>query len=178
MRNRIVLLVALAAAGAAVWRGALAWQAPAALPAAQQIDVEGVTVTSQAVGHQYRQDDWPSIASSPDGSLWVAWLSFGGARDDIGIRQYRDGVWRNLLWVPGTSGDSFLPQVAVDSSNRVWVVWSQQVNGNWDIYARRFDPARQHWDGLERLTSDPLQDISRMKSVGFVMKEGVVYSGS
>ena len=25
---------------------------------------------------------------------------------------------------------------------------------------------------------DPLQDISRMKAVGFVMKEGVVYSGA
>ena len=42
-------------------------------------------------------------------------------------------------------GDSFMPQVGVDASNRVWVVWSQQVGANWDIYARRFDAEKQEW---------------------------------
>ena len=58
------------------------------------------TVSSQAVGHQYRQDDWPSIAAAPDGSLWVAWLSFDGDRDDVAIRHYQNGKWSNLQWVP------------------------------------------------------------------------------
>src|SRR5437879_12962439 len=87
----------------------------------------GAQINSTAVGHQFRQDDWPSIASAPDGSLWIAWLSFVGDRDDVVIRHYKDGKWGNLQWVPGTSGDSFLPQVAVDASNRVWAVWSQMV---------------------------------------------------
>src|SRR5439155_12178109 len=40
-------------------------------------------------------------------------------------------------------------------------------NGNWDIYARRFDPARQEWTGLERLSSDPLPDVNpRLASDG------------
>ena len=124
-------------------------------------------ISATAVGHQFRQDDWPSIAAAPDGSLWVAWLSFVGDRDDVVIRHYSGGKWGNLQWVPGTSGDSFLPQVAVDASNRVWVAWSQQVNSNWDIYARRFDPAKQEWSALERLTRDPLPDINpRMASNG------------
>src|SRR5215472_8755695 len=101
------------------------------------------------VGHEYRQDDWPAIAAAPDGSLWIAWLSFVGDRDDVVIRHYSGGKWSNLQWVPGTSGDSFLPQIAVDASNRVWVVWSQQVGSNWDLYARRFDPASQEWTALE-----------------------------
>src|SRR3989454_6366611 len=117
-------------------------------------------ISSTPVGHQFRQDDWPAIASSPDGSMWFACLSFVGDRDDVVIRHYKDGKWGNLQWVPGTSGDSFLPQVAVDASNRVWVVWSQQVNGNWDLYARRFDPEKQEWSALERLTQDPLPDIN------------------
>ena len=124
-------------------------------------------IASTAVGHQFRQDDWPSIAAAPDGSLWIAWLSFVGDRDDVVIRHYSGGKWGNLQWVPGTSGDSFLPQVAVDGSNRVWVVWSQQVASNWDIYARRFDPARQEWSAIERLSKDPLPDINpRMTSNG------------
>jgi hypothetical protein len=47
------------------------------------------------------------------------------------------------------------------------VIWSQQAQNNWDLYARRFDPARQEWGALERLTSDPLPDINpRLASDG------------
>jgi hypothetical protein len=112
------------------------------------------------IGTERREDDLPAIAAAPDGSLWAAWLSYSGRRDEIGIRQYRDKRWSNLQWVPGTSGDSWLPQVAVDASNRVWVVWSEQRDGNWDLYARSFDPAAQTWGPLERLTSDPLPDVN------------------
>jgi len=43
-------------------------------------------ISATAVGHQFRQDDWPSIAAAPDGSLWSAWLSFVGDSDDVVIR--------------------------------------------------------------------------------------------
>ena len=120
-----------------------------------------------AVGHQFRQDDFPSIAAAPDGSLWLAWLSFVGDRDDIAIRHYVNGQWSSLQWVPNNSGDNWMPQAAVDASNRVWVVWPQQVNNNWDIYARRFDPATQEWSAMERLSSDPLPDTNpRLASDG------------
>ena len=120
----------------------------------------GQQIHTIAIGHESRQDDSPTIAISPDGSAWAAWLSFNGDRDDIAIRQYRDNKWGALQWVPGTSGDSWLPQIVADRQNRVWVVWSQQLNGNWDLFARRFDPAAQEWGGLERLTSDPMPDIN------------------
>src|SRR5438094_8754957 len=124
--------------------------------AAQSADSGAATM----IGHEYRQDDLPSVAAAPDGSVWVAWLSFAGDRDDIAIRSYRDGQWSNIHWVPATSGDNWLPQIAVDRAGRVWVVWSQQAAGNWDICARRFDPARQEWGPLQRLSSDPLPDIN------------------
>src|SRR3954453_22677871 len=102
-------------------------------------------ISSTAVGHQFRQDDYPSIASAPDGSLWIAWLSFVGDRDDVVIRHYKDGNWGNLQWAPATSGDGFLPQVAVAASNRVWVVWSKMGGRNGDISPRRYDPDKQEW---------------------------------
>jgi hypothetical protein len=111
------------------------------------------------VGHEYRQDDWPSVAVAPDGAVWVAFLSFDGRRDDIGLRRWKDGKWGALQWVPATSGDNWMPQVAADAAGRIWVVWSQQVDGNWDVYARSFDPAAQRWSTTERLTADPLPDI-------------------
>ena len=90
-----------------------------------------------------------------------------GDRDDVVIRQYKDGKWGALQWVPGTSGDSWLPQIAVDAQNRPWVLWSQMSGSNWDIYARPFDPAKQEWGKLERLTSNPMPDINpRLASDG------------
>ncbi|MBI3693321.1 MAG: hypothetical protein HY238_00565 [Acidobacteria bacterium] len=138
-----------------------------ALAASSQLPAGEAQIAATAVGHEFRQDDLPSIATAPDGSVWVAWLSFVGDRDDVALRRFRENRWDSIQWVPNTSGDSFLPQVAVDASNRVWVVWSQQVNGNWDLYARRFDPSNQEWSAVERLTSDPLPDINpRLASNG------------
>ena len=134
-------------------------------------------IKSTAVGHEYRQDDWPSIAASPDGSLWVAWLSFGGDRDDLAIRHYKDGQWSNMQWMPNTSGDSWIPAAAVDSQNRLWVVWPQQVNENWDIYARLYDPAKQEWGTLERLSSDPGSDTNPRIASDGNGKIAVVWQG-
>ena len=129
----------------------------ATLPGPSAGSESGTTI---AVGHESRQDDMPSIAAAPDGSIWVAWLSFDGHRDDIAIRHFMDGTWQNLHWVPGASGDSWLPQVGVDGANRVWVVWSQQLDSNWDLYARRFDPSEPRWGPLTRLSADPLPDVN------------------
>ncbi|MGH7248948.1 MAG: hypothetical protein ACREH9_12665, partial [Pseudomonadota bacterium] len=172
MQRRLVYLglgIALALGGIA-WRGNRVRTmngTAAPLPLASGQTGSGSAIQATMVGHEFRQDDSPEIAAAPDGSLWVAWLSFAGDRDDVAIRHYKDGKWSSLLWVPGSSGDNWLPQVGVDSSNRVWAVWSQQLDGNWDLYARRFDPATEEWGTLERLTSDPLPDINpRLASNG------------
>jgi len=139
--------------------------------------VAGAEISAVAVGHEYRQDDLPSLAAAPDGSLWVSWLSFAGDRDDVAIRNYRDGKWGTLQWAPGTSGDSWLPQVAVDSRGRVHVVWSQMADGNWDIYARWFDPTEQEWGPLERLTSHPLPDINPRLAASAKGRFALVWQG-
>ena len=52
----------------------------------QQAVGPGTNVSYTMVGHEYRQDDCSAIAAAPDGGVWVAWLSYAGDRDDIGIR--------------------------------------------------------------------------------------------
>ena len=129
------------------------------------------------VGTDNREDDLPSVAAAPDGSLWLAWLAYSDRRDDIALRHYVNGTWGNLQYVPNTSGDSWFPQVAVDADNRVWVVWTQQVDGNWDIHARRFDPASQSWSTLRRLTDDPLPDINPRVGSDRTGRIAVVWQG-
>ena len=111
------------------------------------------------VGSEQREDDLPALAAAP-GSLWLAWLTYSDRRDEIALRRYSAGTWGNLQYVPNTSGDSWFPQVAVDANSRVWAVWSQHDKGNWDLYARSFDPGEQAWGPLLRLTEHSGPDIN------------------
>ena len=178
MKLRIFILTIAMAAAVITWRAAHAQQKAEPAPGGEeQASAGGLTISSIAFGHQYRQDDWPAIAAAPDGSVWGAWLSFNGEHDDVALRRFANGRWSNIHWVPNTSGDSWMPQVAVDTSNRVWVVWTEQLDGNWDIYARRFDAAAQEWGELERLTSDPLPDINPRLASNSQGKFALVWQG-
>ena len=117
-------------------------------------------IVSTSISTDYREDDLPAVAASPDGSLWAVWLSYQDRRDELGLRHYIDGTWSNVQWVPNSSGDSWLPQIAVAADGKPWVVWSQMLNGNWDIYARAYNPAKKEWDSLVRLTDDTLPDTN------------------
>ncbi len=119
-------------------------------------DVTDVTMA----GSQMREDDLPSLASSPDGSLWLVWLAYADRRDEIAVRRWQDGAWGNMRYVPNTSGDVWLPQAAVDGRGRLWVAWTQMLDGNWDIYARSYDPGEEAWGPLLRLSEHPLPDIN------------------
>ena len=108
-----------------------------------------------------RSDDFPDIATSPaDRSVpWMTWSSFDGYRDEIRLARYdkekrRWGTWTQ---VPGVSGDAWRPRLAFDGRGRVWIIWSQQVEGNFDLYARWYDGAT--FGPLQRLTSAPQSDL-------------------
>ena len=125
------------------------------VPLAAQ-DLADVTMA----GSQMREDDLPSLAAAPDGSLWKVWLAYADRRDEIAIRRWQDGTWGNLRYVPNISGDVWLPQAGVDGDGRLWVAWTQMLDGNWDMYARSYDPGEQAWGRLVRLTDHPLPDIN------------------
>ena len=114
----------------------------------------------KSVGTELRSDDLPDIAAAADGSLWVVWMSHSDRRDEISLRQHREGTWSNVVMVPGGSGDVWLPQVAIDAENRPWVIWSARRNDNWDLFARRFDPEAESWGELLQLTDHRLPDIN------------------
>jgi hypothetical protein len=105
-----------------------------------------------------RDDDYPSIAVVDDSRAWLVWQSYGGQSDEIRLSKHENG-WRTFTPVPGVSGDVWRPQVALDGQQRLWVVWAQQVNGNFDIYARALDQKSATWQEQMRLSSHPNPDI-------------------
>ena len=112
-------------------------------------------------GTELRQHDSPAIASDSAGSLFTTWYSYHDRREELNFRRYREGRWSRLIPVGRAAEDLWRPQIAVDGSDRPWLVYSQRPNtdgpGNWDIYAMAWEDGE--WGRQHRLTDNPLPDI-------------------
>lgn len=128
--------------------------------------------------------DYPAAAASRDGSVWVAYIQFtpdpkfNGIRwqlpsdkevtnfgelkevnhgDQVMLARYANGSWSAPIAITEGRGDLFKPAVAVDGSGRVWVFWSADQGGNFDLFARAVangQPGR-----TIRLTTDSGPDV-------------------
>lgn len=137
-----------------------------------------------------REEDFPAAAVAPDGTVYVAYVEhthFGpmtnipldnlpkdengiptdfspfkpkGGGDRVMLTWFDGEKWAQPVEVAGEGLDVWRPTVAVDGEGIVWVVWSQNLKGNWDLLARRFDPKAKSWSRVERLTTDEGADIN------------------
>jgi hypothetical protein len=110
------------------------------------------------------EEDYPSMASAGNGDVWLAYVQFHhnpdhlklrvGPRDDpkkyaqyrqptggdqIWVRRYSRGTWGQPIPVTKPGADLYRTAVAVDGRGRAWVFWSENSNGNFDIFARAVD---------------------------------------
>jgi hypothetical protein len=110
------------------------------------------------------EEDYPSLASAPNGDIWLAYVQFhhnsdadklrtaisdapkdfkqyaeptGG--DQIWARKYAAGNWGDAIAITPPGRDLYRSAVAVDGSGRAWVFWSENGGGNFDILARAVD---------------------------------------
>ncbi len=128
--------------------------------------------------------DYPAAATDRDGGVWVAYLhftadpKFRGIRwmlpsddeikkfdelkevnhgDQLMLARYANGVWSKPIAITEGRGDLFKPAVAADGSERVWVFWSANQGGNFDLYAR---PVVKSTPGRTiKLTADSGPDV-------------------
>ena len=106
-------------------------------------------------------NDFSSLEVTSDDSVWVAYSGFANGAD----RVYADRILPGQVTgsadeahaVSPADGDVYRTAVAEDAEGKVWVFWSEQVKGNWDLYARAFDG--EGWGAIERLTTAAQPDI-------------------
>jgi hypothetical protein len=144
--------------------------------------VERLPFTTQLTSSPEEQDH-PAITQSSD-AVYVAYVEFThGDRSQKWPRQLKEkpasydplarptGGDRVLLMEYSKSGrkwgkpepvsaaqqDVYGVAAAVDGTGRLWVIWSENVDGNFDLYAR----ARKGdtWSREVRLTTDPAPDL-------------------
>jgi len=165
----------------------LSWGKPLTFLNGQaQVDIVPLAVN---VADTEREEDFPAAAVAPDGTVYVAYVEhkhFGpptavpvdalpkdeqgiptdfsalkseGGGDRVMLTWFDGKQWAQPVPVTDEGLDVWRPAVAVDGKGVVWVVWSQNLKGNWDLLARRFDPKAKSWSKIERLTTDSSADI-------------------
>ena len=118
-----------------------------------RVEVSRVAAT-ESLAPGAEAEDYPSLLETKDGTLWMAYQSYENGDDQIYVRR---GVTSKPEAIAKPGGDYFRTALAEDRGGKVWVVWSAQAGGNWDLYARAFDGSR--WLAEQRLTSSPGADI-------------------
>src|SRR5579875_1434134 len=108
------------------------------------------------------EDDFPAAAYGPDGTLWVAYISYTVRdesrrieqkqfqeqpsdfkslytpefADQLFVKYYRDGQWSEPLAITGPKEDLVRCALAVESDGTACVVYSAHRSGRHQIYAR------------------------------------------
>jgi len=82
-------------------------------------------------------DSQSATAADPAGNLWVAWHAGAAGSRDIYVakRPIGVGAFQTPVRLTTDKGDQCNPALAVSAAGAVYVVWQDNRNGNWDIYA-------------------------------------------
>lgn len=129
-------------------------------------------------------DDFVTVAENRNGAVFAAYAAYFDGHDQIRLhRRLADGWWTTRTYVPVAQAraDIWMPQLAVDAKDRLWVIWSEQTGqqkgktGNWDLYARAL--TGDHWGDLVRLTDDPKPDINHHVATDAAGNIHVVWQG-
>jgi hypothetical protein len=131
------------------------WSAPRSFLNGK-VEVRSAPQTTFLTPLQKSSDDYPSLLEARDGTMWMAYQSYAGGDQILIRRRNAGGEWSKPDAVsPG--GDHFRTAIAEDGAGKIWVVWSSQISGNFDLYGRAYDGKRL--SAIERLTSSPGSDI-------------------
>jgi hypothetical protein len=133
------------------------------------------------------EDDFPAAAYGPDGTLWVAYISytlkdesrrtskmqipeqpadfkayytpeFG---DQLFVKCYRNGRWSDPIAMTGPQEDLVRCALAVEGDGTVWAAYSANRQGNYDLYARPLQGKENPRPGPEqRLTKSLTPDLT------------------
>ncbi len=153
---------------------------------AGRVAVDRVPPTVQLTPSQ-EDEDFPAIAQN-GGDIWATYIEFthgdrdqeyeiprqtlpkapadfkflarpvGG--DQVLLRHFSkaSSTWEAPIAVSDKGLDIMRAAVAVDGQKRVWVIWSANKNGNFDLYAKYLQG--DSWSPEMRITTDPGQDLN------------------
>jgi hypothetical protein len=165
-----------------------------------RVVVDRVPCTEQITSSEQEQD-FPAMAQSGD-SVYVSYVEFvhrdpsleardemkkepksfdylsrpaGG--DQVFLLTYSKSkrTWSEPVAVSAPKQDVMRTAVAVDGKNRVWVFWSANQDGNFDIYGKSLTAGK--WSAEMRLTKDPGTDLNPVAATDAKGRVWVAWQG-
>ncbi|OGD20219.1 MAG: hypothetical protein A2Y69_06705 [Candidatus Aminicenantes bacterium RBG_13_59_9] len=96
----------------------------------------------------------PTIAMGTSGQVHVAWSDDATGNDEIYYRRSTDGgaTWNGARRLTWTTGGSFSPAIAVDSSDQIHIAWHDDTSGDNEIYTKMSTDGGTTWSKIDRLT--------------------------
>ena len=140
--------------------------------------------TSRLIVESGTEDAYPCALMGPNGRLCVAYIAFthgvgfqsrlpittappdfaylakptGG--DQVMFIELQDGKWTTPTAVTDGDDDLFGVAMAFDGQDRLWVFWSENVEENWDLYAKVRNEGG--WSDPIRITTAPGSDFNHV----------------
>jgi len=105
--------------------------------------------------------DWaPTIAQTHDGRIWVFWHSFRiGTNPDIFYKVYNGSStfpWSSTERLTNDLNSDKMPSITTTADENLWVVWSSNRTGNFEIYYTTYDGSS--WSAFYQLTNNTNKD--------------------
>ena len=116
----------------------------------------------QVLTPEHTYDDFPALVAA-EGGCRVGWIEFKEGSQRILSRRLADGAWSPALEVR-EGGDLSGLQMVRAGDGPVWWIWSQQLDGNWDLFARSGENGVL--GPVTRLTDDPRPDLYPRAAAG------------
>ena len=158
--------------------GEIAWDGSAAFLDGRAVLRRAPLTASVAAGS--RDEDFPACSVASDGTVWCVYVAYDRGSpvdmdavsrgdfeslrptdngDRIHLLRFHDGVWRAMGAVTEAGLDVWRPTIAL-ASGRGFIAWSEQRNGQWDLFARPLDPADGSLGETLRVTQTPGADFN------------------
>jgi hypothetical protein len=125
------------------YRTAGSWTSPTIITSGADYDVE------------------PTVTVDKEGKIWVVWKGWRTINQNVNsniFAMFYDGTWSSRMTITNDLHDDCDPVVVADTSGKIWVAWSTNRNGNWDIYSIYYDNGS--WSELIPVTTDPDDDLA------------------
>jgi hypothetical protein len=124
---------------------------------------QGQQASEQALSAPGVESYAPDCVTDSSGALWVTWCARSGRFYDIFVQCLRDGKELVTEQLTHSDDDAMAPKLAAGPGGAVIVTyykWAKMrgVSRDRNIFARRYDPARQAWNA-EQEVSPPQPEV-------------------
>lgn len=99
----------------------------------------------------------PAIGIDSTKTIHITWHDTTPGYAEIYYRRSTDGgtTWSGAQRLTWTSGKSYNPALAIDSNNKIYIIWEDITPGNVEIYFRRSTDRGLNWGTVKRITWTP-----------------------